>query len=148
MVFRRRQGRRAILNYFLTSVAGATSAERYSNALLALSCLREHSGNPETGQDIYLAAADHYLETAGFVLEHPNLVVVVAPAESLIVKLYDTLKLLGLVPGVTSGAPSRPTLLSLQWGQQGVIDAIRLIYGDAVHGLPPHLQSRPLLTVP
>jgi hypothetical protein len=120
-----------IVTYFLTSVGGATPQERYAKALSDAQTIRggangiPSSGTIETGQDIFLAAAEHYLVAADWVLRHPGQVVFVRG----FVLVHELKKLL-TEAGVTALPPSRPTKLSIAWGLQGVTDAVRILYGD------------------
>jgi len=105
----------------------------YEQALKDVIVLR--NSDPASGikQDIYLAAADHYLFALTWVLNNPWALVLVRDVIPLyeIKKLAD--KLLGLNPD-----ESRPTVLSVDWGEQGVTDAAIILLGaGAVRGGPP-----------
>jgi hypothetical protein len=100
----------------------------YDKALDDIIQLR--NSDPQLTQDIYLAAADHYLFALNWVREHPSQVLLVAG----LVPTYEILKIASDLS--TSGQPTSPaTVLSVEWGERGVADGVRIVFGrDAVHG--------------
>jgi hypothetical protein len=77
-------------------------------------------------QDLYLAAADHYLWALTWVLEHPSQVVLVGDS----VPLYEIWKIIKNL-FVTTPPQSPPSFLSLKWGERGVIDAVTILFGPS-----------------
>lgn len=103
----------------------------YDAALDAIITLRNSS--TALGQDIYLAAADHYLFALTWVLEHPTHVVLVAG----FVLVYEIIKLAADL-STTERKASPATRLSVVWGERGVVDAVRILFGaSAVRGSFP-----------
>lgn len=112
----------AILDQFL--VGG-----NYDRALDDIITLRNSNPSSGIGQDIYLAAADHYLFALTWVLEHPAQIVLVAG----FVPMYEIVKLTKELG--TDQPASPPSRLSVWWGEKGVIDAVRILYGaNAIRG--------------
>jgi len=110
----------AIINYFRQSATGSTPAQIYNSAWSNSNTVRsdvKYGGSPKTGQDIYLAAAEHYLWAVFTTLESP----VSGPlAATTNVVGYDIAKFFGLNLDADPSQPaSPPTLLSIQWGFEG-----------------------------
>ena len=118
----------AIIAYFLQHATGSTPRELYSNAWGSAGGIRGYTiyhGSPETGQDIHLAAAEHYLFWLTEVLEAGLLEI---PLKAGIASVYDLGKWFLDIRG--SEAPTSPsTPLSTQWSLQGVIDGLLIRFG-------------------
>jgi hypothetical protein len=122
---------RSILREF---AIGTPSYETYDTGLCDIIKLRNMSF--EASQDIYLAAADHYLVMATMVLKMPwaDLFADILP----IAEGYDLLKLIAAKgPSFLSQwlatnpqyPPSPPTLLAYEFEKFGISDALQIRYG-------------------
>jgi len=112
-----------------TFVVGGKTLASYERALTDVRDVRNISF--ATSQDIYLAAAEHYLVALTNCLAGTSLITpkVVPPFELLIVPAYELIKV------EREGAnfpPSPRTPLSLLWGWRGVADAAQMLYNPSV----------------
>ena len=122
---------RAILDYFLQSNKENTIRQKVSKALIDTETIRPsaNSGILETGQDVYLAAANHYLVGLNLCLDL-NLS---PPVGNLLVLVYEIGKpLLNAIRSHMFGTdpPSPQTVLAIIWGLRGVEDCISIRYPD------------------
>lgn len=117
-----------IIQYFV----GIESGD-YQAALSDLVTIRNTSS--EGGRDIYAAAADHYLVALTFTLsDSVFLGSLKAVIELGLVPLHEIVKYIHDTSSRQDRPASRPTGLSVLWGQTGVFDAVRIVLGkDVVH---------------
>jgi hypothetical protein len=93
--------------------------------------------NPHTSQDPHLAAAAAHLWAAKAVYDAPMSELQQFVFKHGVIPIYNLIKYLGF-DLLTSSLPQSPgTLLATRWGQQGVTDAAKDRFGDAVKGAPP-----------
>ena len=109
-----------------------TTISEYNTAWSAVKWLRDR--NDITSQDVYLAAAEHYLYGALLVLESPADRFTAALTATGGVIFHEAVKL--FLDVRTTPLPQSPaTLLSVYWGEKGVYDALVLRFGtNAVKG--------------
>ena len=130
----------AILQQF---VIGGEHYNSYSTAYADLLKLRNSSLEAE--QDIYLAAAEHYLVTITYCLKSPS---VFTPFKILGttlfgIPIYEIFKIINLINAAGQFPPSSASGLSLVWGWRGASDAAKEIgYTTVPRNFPP-IPSNP-----
>ena len=95
--------------------------------------MRQQSDASETGQDIYLAAAAHYLATVA-VVSDSNLIEIlgVVPFTAVLIPLYEVSKNIDLIENLarqTDQPTSPPTFLSVKWGWKGIFEGLKIRFG-------------------
>lgn len=113
-----------------------STSQSYGEALGKIMDLRNSNTGAE--QDIYLAAADHYLVTAEWISAHqgslPTQLAHALVAGSF-VAVYELAKKIGIPLQTTDRPTSRATVLSVEWGIKGIKDGIFSAY--------PQLKPKP-----
>jgi hypothetical protein len=108
---------RAIINRFLR-------AGSHEKAWEDIQLIRQSNTPAGVGQDIYLAAAEHYLWAYNSVMEKPW----TAPAHGVIIPVYEIIKAIANLQ--TTDQPTSPsTVISVMWGERGVVDALTEVLG-------------------
>jgi hypothetical protein len=88
--------------------------------------------SPAAGQDVYLAAADHHHFAMVWTINHPTQF----PLVQGFIPAYEVVKAFADLS--TTEQPTSPsTILSVQWGEEGVVDGLGVLFGsDLVKGNP------------